>query len=160
MKRSEKEFEFETPDGKITVKAISQEFDFDSAAEIMPEITGTISGAVKKMRSGDDLESWAGALQALAYEFAGGKLLPFLPKLLKGVIVVIPNAKVPKLELRTREAINAAFTGRKKMLIPIIGMAIQDNFYDFFDVGALIDKVMARMMAQFSSATSSPSTKE
>jgi hypothetical protein len=109
-------------DSKVT----SVELDFMSAADLLPDLLSVIAPAYNADDTGEALARMATALM-------GGKFVSLLPRLLKGTTVVVQDeGKGMKVDLVDASAINRAFTGRKKLAIDVIRLAIEVNFADFF----------------------------
>ena len=114
-------------DSKVT----SVELDFMSAADLLPDLLAVIAPAYSSPDTGE-------ALARMATQLMGGKFVQILPRLLKGTTVIVQDeGKNTKIDLMDTASINRAFTGRKKLAIDVIRLAIEVNFSDFFDAADL-----------------------
>lgn len=119
-----------------TAEVTSVELDFERSAELLPELLKIVArgGAA----AGGDTSAIGDGIAAMAAELTGGRLLDLLPKLLAGITVIVDGENGrEKHDLGTRKAINAAFSGRKSLAVPIVKLAIEENFLDFFDADVL-----------------------
>ena len=109
------------------------ELEFMDAADILPELTAIIAPGYAAAQ-GDDA-SIGKAISNMALALTGGRLTSLLPRLLKGTTVIVPDegGKLVKIDLMDARSINRAFTGRKKLAIGVVKLALEVNFRDFFD---------------------------
>lgn len=128
-----------TPDGRVVVeevldgvKVTTVELDVMTATDMLPELLSAIAPAYGAAQGGAALGD---ALAKLAAAMCGGKLSGFLPGVLAGTSMVVPDeaGKLTNRVLSDRKSINAAFAGRKKLLFPVVRLAVEVNFQDFYE---------------------------
>ncbi len=112
---------------------ISTELEFMDAADLVPELTAILAPGYAAAGASD--ASIGQAIASMAMALTGGKLTALLPRLLKGTTVVVPDEgdKLVKIDLIDPRALNRAFTGRKKLAMGVVKLALEVNFRDFFD---------------------------
>lgn len=105
----------------VTIHSVELEFcaSTDLAEEFMQILGSSVAG------NGDiDVAS-------VARQFVGGRLTALLPQLLAATTVIVPG--VGQFDLNTREALNDAFAGRKRLIFPAVKLALEVSFADFLD---------------------------
>jgi hypothetical protein len=114
-------------------KVICMELEFMDAADLVPELTAVLAPGYAA--AGGDDSSIGKAIANMASALTGGKLTALLPRLLKGTTVVVPDegGKLIKIDLTDARNLNRAFTGRKKLAMGVVKLALEVNFRDFFD---------------------------
>jgi hypothetical protein len=114
-------------------QVITTELEFMDAADLVPELTAVLAPGYAA--AGGDDSSIGKAIANMAMALTGGKLTALLPRLLKGTTVIVPDegGKLVKIDLTEPRALNRAFTGRKKLAMGVVKLALEVNFRDFFD---------------------------
>jgi len=104
------------------------------AIDLLPELAALADEAGV---SGSD----GAAFLAIAKKLGGGKARHLIPQVLAGTkITVTENGQPMPILLNTVEAFDLAFDGRMGLIAPVIAMALEVSFRDFFDGFAQLAK--------------------
>lgn len=114
------------------VKATVVEFEVMTATDLLPELLAAVGPGYAAGAGGGTLGD---AVEKVAAALGGGKLSALLPRMLSGTTMVFPDpqGKLMSKALGSREALNLAFTGRKKLLPRVVMLAVEVNYRDFFE---------------------------
>lgn len=91
-------------------------------------------GSLADLTLSDDVSALAPALMALFEQLDGGEAQALIRESLAGTSVIQDGKQIP---LSSEEAINLVFTGRLRTMLLVMKFALEVNYADFFDVGAL-----------------------
>lgn len=104
------------------------------AIDLLPELAALADEANV---AGSD----AAAFLTIARKLGGGKARHLLPLVLAGTkITVTENGQPMPILLNTVEAFDLAFDGRMSLIAPVVAMALEVSFRDFFDGFARLAK--------------------
>lgn len=121
---------------KVTIEGvdiISMELEFCDAADLLPDLVAALGPAGGSFKDGES--SMGEALGMLADRFTKGNFTGYLGRLLAATTIIDKESKpAVKVEfLDTREKLNAAFTGRGKLVPVAVKLALEVSFKDFLD---------------------------
>lgn len=96
------------------------------AIDLIPEVASLMDDAA-------ELETNAAMFFQIAKKLGQGRARELLPRILAGTkITVTENGAPIPITLNTVETFDLAFDGRMGLIIPVIAMALEVSFKDFF----------------------------
>lgn len=147
------------------VEFVSTELLFCDATDLLADMMaamGPAGGAWQAGTGGTPQARMAvrgEAVAMLAREVSAGRLTSYLVRVLAGTTMIVRGDGAGNYDLKNREALNRAFTGRQRYAFPAVKLALEVNFQGFLDGLGLIGVDMSKLTTKDSpSEDSSPST--
>ncbi len=140
-----------------SVEIISTELLFCDATDLLADMTALVAPAGGAAQRGRIMVG--DALALFARELMSGKLTSYLERLLKRTTLIARGDGAGTYDLKGKDALNNAFTGRQKYIFPAVTLALEVSFSGFLDGLGLIGFDPKALMAKISpSEDSSQST--
>lgn len=142
-----------------TVEIVSTELLFCDATDLLADMGAVI--AMPGAAAAQGRAAIGDAIAMFAREVVGGRLTGYLTRVLANTTMIARGEGAGTFAMGSRDALDKAFTGRQKYVVPAVKLALEVSFAGFLDglglIGIELPK-MPPMVVPFPSEDSSQST--